>query len=76
LGTGVSYSVLPQRLKGFSARSSAASFFTLVATNAQHNLIRKLYAAFNACDIPAILAFALQVRWSRVWESDYATGHE
>jgi hypothetical protein len=45
--------------------------------SAQHDLIRKIYAAFNARDIPAILAtFAPQVRWARAWEGDYATGHE
>lgn len=44
---------------------------------AQHDLIRKIYAAFNARDIPAILAtFDPQVRWSRAWEGDYAVGHE
>lgn len=44
--------------------------------NTQHDLIRKIYAAFNARDIPAILAtFDPQVRWSRAWEGDYATGH-
>lgn len=42
----------------------------------QHDLIRKIYAAFNARDIPAILAtFDPQVRWSRAWEGDYAVGH-
>jgi hypothetical protein len=45
--------------------------------NAQHDLIRTIYAAFNARDIPTILArFDPQVRWSRAWEGDYATGHE
>ncbi|MGI4760740.1 MAG: nuclear transport factor 2 family protein [Janthinobacterium lividum] len=41
------------------------------------DLIRKVYAAFNDRDIPTILA-ALhpQVRWSRAWEGDYATGHD
>jgi hypothetical protein len=43
----------------------------------QHDLIRKVYAAFNARNIPAILAtFDPQVRWSRAWEGDYATGYE
>jgi hypothetical protein len=42
----------------------------------QHDLIRKIYAAFNARDIPTILAtFDPQVRWSRAWEGDYAIGH-
>lgn len=42
----------------------------------QPGLLRKIYAAFNARDIPAILAtFAPQVRWSRAWEGNYATGH-
>jgi ketosteroid isomerase-like protein len=41
------------------------------------DLIRKIYAAFNARDIPAILAtFHPQVRWARAWEGDYAVGHE
>jgi hypothetical protein len=45
--------------------------------SAQHDLIRKIYAAFNARDIPAILVmFDPQVRWSRAWEGDYAIGHE
>ncbi len=40
-------------------------------------LIRQAYAAFNARDIPAVLAtLHPQVRWSRAWEGDYATGHE
>jgi hypothetical protein len=43
----------------------------------QPDLIRKIYAAFNARDIPAVLAsFAPQVRWARAWEGEYATGHE
>ncbi len=45
--------------------------------NTQHEVIQKIYAAFNARDIPTILAtFDPQVRWSRAWEGDYATGHE
>jgi hypothetical protein len=45
--------------------------------SAHHDLIRKIYAAFNARDIATILAtFDPQVRWSRAWEGDYATGHE
>jgi hypothetical protein len=42
-----------------------------------HQLIEQVYAAFNARDIPTVLA-ALhpQVRWSRAWEGDYATGHD
>jgi hypothetical protein len=45
--------------------------------SASHDLIRKIYAAFNARDIPTILAtFDPQVRWSRAWEGDYAVGHE
>ncbi|WP_226163816.1 nuclear transport factor 2 family protein [Hymenobacter terricola] len=41
------------------------------------DLIRTAYAAFNARDIPAVLAtFHPQVRWSKAWEGDYATGHE
>jgi hypothetical protein len=44
--------------------------------SAQHDLIRNIYAAFNARDIPTILAqFDPQVRWSRAWEGDYAIGH-
>lgn len=42
-----------------------------------HHLIRQAYAAFNARDIPNILAtLHPQVRWSRAWEGDYATGHD
>ncbi|TDN39491.1 nuclear transport factor 2 family protein [Hymenobacter sp. UV11] len=42
-----------------------------------HDLIRKAYAAFNARDIPAVLAtLHPQVRWSKAWEGDYATGHD
>lgn len=41
------------------------------------NLIRQAYAAFNARNIPAVLAtLHPQVRWSRAWEGDYATGHD
>jgi nuclear transport factor 2 (NTF2) superfamily protein len=42
-----------------------------------HDLIRQAYAAFNARDIPAVLA-ALhpEVRWARAWEGDYATDHD
>ena len=41
------------------------------------NLIRSAYAAFNARDIPAVLAtLHPEVRWSRAWEGDYATGHD
>ncbi|OGX90490.1 nuclear transport factor 2 family protein [Hymenobacter coccineus] len=41
-----------------------------------HDLIRTAYAAFNARDIPAVLAtFHPQVRWAKAWEGDYATGH-
>ena len=43
----------------------------------QQALIQKIYAAFNARDIPAVLAtFHPQVRWARAWEGDYATGHD
>ena len=39
--------------------------------------IGKAYAAFNARDIPTVLTtFHPQVRWTRAWEGDYATGHE
>ncbi|MVN77477.1 ketosteroid isomerase [Hymenobacter sp. HMF4947] len=39
-------------------------------------LIHKAYAAFNARDIPAVLAtLHPHVRWSKAWEGDYATGH-
>jgi len=45
--------------------------------NTPHTLIRQAYAAFNARDIPTVLAtLHPQVRWSRAWEGDYATGHE
>jgi hypothetical protein len=41
-----------------------------------HNLIQKIYAAFNARDIATILTtFHPQVRWARAWEGDYAVGH-
>lgn len=41
------------------------------------DLIRKAYAAFNARDIPTVLTtFHPQVRWSKAWEGDYATGHD
>lgn len=40
------------------------------------HLIKRAYAAFNARDIPAVLAtLHPQVRWARAWEGDYATGH-
>ena len=40
------------------------------------DLIRTAYAAFNARDIPAVLAtLHPQVRWSKAWEGDYAMGH-
>lgn len=40
------------------------------------DLICRAYAAFNARDIPAVLAtFHPRVRWARAWEGDYATGH-
>ena len=40
------------------------------------DLIRTTYAAFNARDIPAVLAnLHPQVRWARAWEGDYALGH-
>ena len=42
-----------------------------------HALIHKAYAAFNARDIPAVLGtLHPQVRWSKAWEGDYATGHD
>ena len=41
-----------------------------------HHLIQQAYAAFNARNIPAVLAtLHPQVRWARAWEGDYATGH-
>ncbi|RZK28662.1 MAG: nuclear transport factor 2 family protein [Hymenobacter sp.] len=41
------------------------------------DLIRKAYAAFNTRDIPAILTtLHPEVRWSKAWEGDHATGHE
>jgi hypothetical protein len=43
----------------------------------QQEVIQKIYAAFNARDIPTILnTFDPQVRWARAWEGDYAVGHE
>ena len=45
--------------------------------NASHILINQAYAAFNARDIPRVLAtLHPQVRWARAWEGDYATGHD
>ena len=45
--------------------------------NTSQDLIRRAYAAFNARDIPAVLAtLHPQVRWARAWEGDYATGHD
>jgi hypothetical protein len=45
--------------------------------SAPQDLIQKIYAAFNARDIPTILTtFHPQVRWARAWEGDYAVGHE
>ncbi|MDO7888016.1 nuclear transport factor 2 family protein [Hymenobacter cheonanensis] len=42
-----------------------------------HDLIRKAYAAFNARDIPTVLTtLHPEVRWSKAWEGDYATGHD
>jgi len=39
-------------------------------------LIKNAYAAFNARDIDAILqVMHPQVKWSKAWEGDYATGH-
>ena len=41
------------------------------------DLIKQAYQAFNARDIPAVLAtFHPQVRWSRAWEGGYATGQD
>ena len=41
------------------------------------DLIRTIYAGFNARDIPTVLAtFHPQVRWAKAWEGDYATGLE
>ena len=41
------------------------------------SLIRQAYAGFNARDIPRVLAtLHPQVRWSKAWEGDYATGHD
>lgn len=56
--------------------STFTQSFTLSMAQPQ-DLIQKIYAAFNARDIPSILAtFHPQVRWSRAWEGDYAVGHE
>ncbi|AHJ95500.1 nuclear transport factor 2 family protein [Hymenobacter swuensis] len=45
--------------------------------NPNEDLITAAYAAFNARNLPAVLAtLHPQVRWSRAWEGDYATGHE
>lgn len=41
------------------------------------DLLRQAYAAFNARDIPTVLAtLHPQVRWARAWEGDHATGHD
>ena len=41
-----------------------------------HTVLQRMYAAFNARDIAAVIAyFAPQVRWPRAWEGDYITGH-
>ena len=41
------------------------------------DLIKKAYAAFNARDIDATLAYMHKdVKWARAWEGDYANGHE
>ncbi|TDO23875.1 SnoaL-like protein [Pedobacter duraquae] len=39
-------------------------------------IIKKAYAAFNARDIDAILrVMHPEIKWSKAWEGDYATGH-
>lgn len=43
----------------------------------KQTLIKNAYAAFNARDIDAILrVMHPDVKWSRAWEGDYATGHD
>jgi hypothetical protein len=43
----------------------------------RQTLIKNAYAAFNARDIDSILLVMDQdIRWSRAWEGDYATGHD
>lgn len=40
-------------------------------------LIKDAYAAFNARNIDAILrVMHPDVKWSKAWEGDYASGHE
>ena len=40
-------------------------------------LIKNAYTAFNARDIGAILqVMHPEVKWSKAWEGDYASGHE
>ena len=40
-------------------------------------LIKFAYAAFNARDIDAIIeVMHPEVKWSRAWEGDYASGHD
>jgi len=40
-------------------------------------LIKSAYAAFNARDIDAILqVMHPEVKWSKAWEGDYASGHD
>ena len=39
-------------------------------------IIKKAYAAFNSRDIDSILqVMHPEVKWSKAWEGDYATGH-
>jgi hypothetical protein len=48
-----------------------------MSTQTPQTLIHNAYAAFNARDIPGVLlTLHPQVRWSRAWEGDYATGHD
>nr|GFD34549.1 hypothetical protein [Tanacetum cinerariifolium] len=65
------------RLQRIPGRYGAVTQLFVFSMIQQQDLIRKLYAAFNARDILTILAtFHPQVRWARAWEGDYAVGQE
>ncbi|MFD1874369.1 nuclear transport factor 2 family protein [Hymenobacter bucti] len=47
------------------------------STTQHQNLLRNMYVAFNARDIPSILqVMHPQVRWPRAWKGDYVDGHD
>lgn len=40
------------------------------------DIIKQVYAAFNARNIEAILPMMhTEVKWTKAWEGDYANGH-